>query len=80
MISVDDGDSIRMARMLSQQLGIGVGVSSGANFLGSVIAQERLGKDSVVATVFADDNKSIYPLITRFLSPQKKVTLLTIFS
>lgn len=68
MISVDDGDSIRMARMLSQQLGIGVGVSSGANFLGSVIAQERLGKDSVVATVFADDNKKY--LSTDYSVPQ----------
>ena len=28
VISVDDGDSIRMARMLSQQLGIGVGAVS----------------------------------------------------
>ena len=68
VISVDDGDSIRMARMLSQQLGIGVGVSSGANFLGSVIAQERLGKDSVVATVFADDNKKY--LSTDYSVPQ----------
>ena len=26
-------------------------------FLGALIAQEKLGKDSVVATVFSDDNK-----------------------
>ena len=67
MISVDDGDSIRMARMLSQQLGIGVGVPP-ALTLGSVIAQERLGKDSVVATVFADDNKKY--LSTDYSVPQ----------
>ena len=69
---MDDGDSILMARMLSEQLGIGVGVSSGANFLGAVIAQEALGKESVIATVFADDNKNICPPITPYPSPPKK--------
>ena len=57
VVSVDDGDAINMARMLSQQLGIGVGVSSGANFLGAVLAQEELGGSGCVVTVFADDNK-----------------------
>ena len=57
VVSVDDTDSIIMARMLSERLGIGVGVSSGANFIGCVMAQEKLGKDSVMVTVFADDNK-----------------------
>lgn len=57
VISVSDGDAINMARMLSRKLGIGVGVSSGANFLGSVIAQNKLGDDAVSVTVFADDNK-----------------------
>lgn len=57
IVSVDDGDAIAMARMLSEKFGIGVGVSSGANFLGCVMAQEKLGEDSSVVTVFADDNK-----------------------
>lgn len=57
VISVDDGDAIRMARMLSGTLGLGVGVSSGANFLGAVLLQQSLGRDSTVVTVFADDNK-----------------------
>lgn len=57
IISVDDGDSIVMSRLISQELGIGVGVSSGANFLGAVLAHEKLGENSVVVTVFADDNK-----------------------
>ena len=36
-------------------MGLGVGISSGANFIGSVL----LGKEmaNTVATVFADDNK-----------------------
>jgi len=57
VIGVSDGDSILMAQKLAAELGLGVGISSGANFLGALIAMERLGKDSIVATVFADDNK-----------------------
>ncbi len=57
IIDVDDGDSIIMAQKLASELGLGVGISSGANFLGALIAQEKLGKDSIVVTVFADDNK-----------------------
>jgi len=57
VISVDDEDAIIMSRMLAGTLGIGVGISSGANFIGAVMAQEMLGEDSVIVTVFADDNK-----------------------
>ncbi len=57
VVSVDDGDAIIAARLLSETLGIGVGISSGANFVGAVMAQNKLGKQSVVTTVFADDNK-----------------------
>ena len=48
---VNDEDSINMARKIARDLGIGVGISSGANFLGSVLLQTQ------IATVFADDNK-----------------------
>ena len=44
-----------MARKLSCQLGIGVGISSGANFIGCAIAGKETKKPFV--TVFADDNK-----------------------
>lgn len=57
IVSVDDSDAICMARKLSESLGIGVGVSSGANFLGCVLAGNSLGDDAVIVTVFADDNK-----------------------
>lgn len=58
IIMVDDGDAINMARKLSRVFGIGVGISSGANFLGALKAQDILkNKDAVVVTVFADDNK-----------------------
>jgi cysteine synthase A len=57
VVQVDDGDSIIMAQMLAQNLGLGVGISSGGNFLGAVKVQNELGDDAVVTTVFADDNK-----------------------
>jgi cysteine synthase A len=57
VISVSDGDSILMAQKLARDLGLAVGISSGANFLGALMALEKLGPDAIVATVFADDNK-----------------------
>lgn len=57
VISVDDGDSIRISQMFSSKLGLGIGISSGANFLGAVKALEKLGENSIVTTVFPDDNK-----------------------
>lgn len=55
VILVNDDDCINMARKLAIELGLGVGISSGANFLGSAILQTKI-KNPVV-TVFADDNK-----------------------
>jgi cysteine synthase A len=57
VIAVSNGDSILMAQKLAAELGIAVGISSGANFLAAVKAQDDLGDDAIVATVFADDNK-----------------------
>jgi len=57
VIAVDDGDAIIMAQKLSRELGIGVGISSGANFLAALKAQEMLSPKAAVVTVFADDNK-----------------------
>jgi cysteine synthase len=57
IIDVSDGDSILMAQKLASELGLAVGISSGANFLAAVNVQDALGDEAVVATVFADDNK-----------------------
>ncbi len=57
VVSVDDIDSVIMAQRLSRELGIGVGISSGANLLGAVEAGNRLGDSAAIVTVFADDNK-----------------------
>jgi cysteine synthase A len=57
VIAVPDGDAILMAQALAARLGLGVGISSGANFIGALMVQEELGPDAVVVTVFPDDNK-----------------------
>lgn len=57
VIGVDDGDSIIMAQKLACELGLALGISSGANFLGAVLAQEKLGDRANIATIFSDDNK-----------------------
>ena len=77
VVAVDDGDAILMAQKLAAALGLGVGISSGANFIGAVIAQDRLGPDAVVVTVFPDDNKKYLstgllkeePVRDHFLAP-----------
>ncbi len=57
VIAVPDGDAILMAQKLAQDLGLGVGISSGANLIGALRAQERLGSESIAVTIFCDDNK-----------------------
>ena len=55
IILINDEDAINMSRKLSKELGLGVGISSGANLIGSVLVNENI--ENAVATVFADDNK-----------------------
>lgn len=57
VVNVSDGDAILMAQKLAADLGLAIGISSGANFLAAVTVQDELGDGSVVATVFPDDNK-----------------------
>ncbi|MGN6181830.1 MAG: PLP-dependent cysteine synthase family protein [Mucilaginibacter sp.] len=57
VVQVSDGDAILMAQQLSRVLGLGVGISSGANFIGAVKLQQQKGAGSEIVTVFADDNK-----------------------
>ncbi len=76
ILSVEDGDAILMAQKLAR-LGLGVGISSGANLLAALMAQDQLGPEAVVVTVFSDDNKKYLstdlmreePLKPGFLSP-----------
>ena len=78
VIQVSDGDAILMAGALAAKLRLGVGVSSGANFLGALLVQEELGPDSAVATVFPDDSRKYLsthllggePIRDDFISPE----------
>lgn len=77
VVCVEDGDSIVMAQMLAKNLGLGVGISSGGNFVGAVKVQNMLGDDAVVVTTFSDDSKKYLstdytreePIKDNFLSP-----------
>lgn len=80
ILSVDDGDAILMAQKLAR-LGLGVGISSGANLLAALMAQDELGPDAAVVTIFSDDNKKYLstdlmreePAKPGFLSPDVEV-------
>jgi len=61
VVEVDDGDAILMAQKLSRDLGLGVGISAGGNFLGAMkllnAMPEEKAREATVVTVFVDDNK-----------------------
>ena len=59
ILLINDEDAMNMARKLAKELGLGVGISSGANFIGAVLIQEKLEEkmEGNIVTVFADDNK-----------------------
>jgi len=77
VIKVSDGDSILMAQKLAKGLGLGVGISSGANFIGALKLKELYGYNVVVTTLFPDDNKkylstdlsNVEPVKSSYLSP-----------
>lgn len=51
IIQISDNDAIKMSQKLCKDLSLGVGISSGANFLACVLSKEN------ACTVFADCNK-----------------------
>jgi cysteine synthase A len=57
ILDVWDGDAIVMSQRLANELGVAVGISSGANLLGALEVAESQGDDACVVTVFCDDNK-----------------------
>ena len=52
-----DGDAILMAQRMARELGIAVGISSGANVIGALKIALEQGPDAVVVTVLPDSNK-----------------------
>jgi cysteine synthase len=57
VMQASDGDAILMAQKIASQLGLAVGISSGANLIGAILLQEQFGGNAVVVTVFPDSNK-----------------------
>ncbi|HWZ03470.1 MAG TPA: PLP-dependent cysteine synthase family protein [Mucilaginibacter sp.] len=57
VIQANDGDAILMAQKLSRQLGLAVGISSGANIIGAIHLAEEMGRDAVIVTILSDSNK-----------------------
>ena len=82
VISVDAGDAILMAQNLATQLGLGVGISSGANVLGALQVQNRMRADAIVVTILCDSNKKYLstdllreePVKPEFMSPDVELT------
>ncbi len=77
VVAVDDGDSIIMAQKLAGELGLAVGISSGANFLGALMKLEELDSDAAVVTIFSDDNKKYLSTALLKKEPVKKSYLST---
>ncbi len=57
IVQANDGDAIIMAQKLARQLGLAVGISSGANVIGAIKARESLGDGATVVTLLCDSNK-----------------------
>jgi cysteine synthase A len=78
IVAVNDGDAIIMAQKLATELGLAVGISSGANFIAALMVQDMISDSAVVATVFPDDNKKYLstdllkkePVDSGYLSPE----------
>ena len=54
---INSDDAVNMAARLARDLGLGVGISSGANFIGAMKFKQQDNDNSKVAILFADDNK-----------------------
>lgn len=54
IITIDDEDAINMSRIVAKKYGLGIGISSGANLIASIITANN--NDNVV-TIFPDDFK-----------------------
>ncbi len=88
IVDVWDGDASLMAQKLASKLGLGVGVSSGANLLGVICLAAEHGPAAVVATIFPDSNKKYLstdlckdePVRDDYLSPQVELEDLRVVS
>ena len=74
--------SLEKQEKISAELGLAVGISSGANFIGALKIQNQMSPDAHVATVLPDDNKKYLstdllrdePIANGFYSPDVTFT------
>lgn len=57
VMQANDGDAIIMAQKLAKELGLAVGISSGANVIAAIKLRKELGNEAVVVTLLCDSNK-----------------------
>ena len=57
IVQANDGDAIIMAQKLARELGLAVGISSGANVVGAIKLASRFGPDANIVTLLSDSNK-----------------------
>ena len=57
VVQASDGDAILVAQQLAAQLGLAVGISSGANVIGAIRLAAELGPEATVVTLLCDSNK-----------------------
>lgn len=87
VVTSHDGDAILMAQQLASKLGLAVGISSGANFIGALKVQNQMGGNATVVTVFSDSNKKYLstdlmkeePLKDGYLSPDVELLDYSVF-
>ncbi|PIE57996.1 MAG: cysteine synthase A [Desulfobulbus propionicus] len=54
IFEVDDEDALTTARRLSMEKGLLVGISSGANVMGAMLAAKKFGKEKRIVTILPD--------------------------
>lgn len=71
VITINDEDALNMSRILAKNFGLGVGISSGANLLASIISSNEFEN---VVTIFPDDLKKYLTTdLTKNINPDKKL-------
>ena len=71
VIKINDNDAIYISKLLARKLGLGIGISSGANFLAAIKQDEKK-----VGTIFPDDAKKYLSTdLSKDIKPNDKTLL-----
>lgn len=77
IVTISSDDAILMAKKIAKELGIGVGISSGANLLAAILIKENT-KGNIV-TIFVDDNKKYLSTdLTKDIKPSKLINSISL--